>query len=195
MPANIVVFDIETKRSFDEVGGARNMAQLGISLLGAYDYSTNQYTSYLENELGSFLERLAKRPKLIGFNSKKFDIPVLQPYAGDFNLSEIPHLDLMEELTNVLGHRVSLQSVATATVGAGKSGSGLDALKYFKEGDFESLRKYCLDDVRLTMEVYEYGANHGEVFYTPKFGSGKARAPINWPKPEDSKPPSQFDLF
>ena len=82
MKANAIVFDIETQKTFDEVGGHKNLDKLMISLLGAYDYLNNEYISYKEDELKFFLERLAKRPLLIGFNSKKFDIPVLKPYAN-----------------------------------------------------------------------------------------------------------------
>lgn len=195
MQANILVFDIETKHSFDEVGGRNNLEKLGVSLVCAYDYLISDYLFYMEDEIPKFMERLAKRPMLVGFNSKKFDIAVLQPYAGSFDLSSLPHIDLMESLQKVLGHRLSLQSVAMATLNKGKAGNGMDALVYYREGNWEKLKHYCMEDVKITKEIYEYGAKHGEVLYLSKYGHGKARAPVDWPMPESQPAPSQYDLF
>ncbi len=179
MGKNIVVFDIETKNAFDDVGGRDGQANLGISVLGSYDYEDGGFKIYEEGELGRFAERLQRKPLLVGFNSRRFDTPILQTYMK-FDLKRIPQLDIMEELVRALGHRVSLDSCALATLGQGKSGSGLDAIKYYREGRMEELKKYCLDDVRITRDLFEYGAAHGEILYTPKFGAGRARAPVRW---------------
>jgi hypothetical protein len=53
-----------------------------------------------------------------------------------------------------------------STLGYGKSGSGLDAIMYYRQNDWENLSRYCLDDVKVTREVYEYGLNHGYIWYT-----------------------------
>lgn len=179
MGQNIIVYDIETKQSFDDVGGREHFTKLGISVLGAYDYKSGEYVCYEEGELKRLEERLMEKPLLVGFNSRRFDSPILQEYLP-FDIQKFPQLDIMEELTRVLGHRVSLQSVASATLGAGKSGDGLMALKLYREGRMDELKKYCMDDVRLTHQLFEYGAAHGELFYTPKFGAGRARAPVSW---------------
>ncbi|MFH0800111.1 MAG: ribonuclease H-like domain-containing protein [Pseudomonadota bacterium] len=197
MAKNIIVFDIETKRSFDEVGGRDNFAELGISVLGSFDYAAGEFIVYEEGELALFAERLQKKPLLVGFNSRRFDTPILQKHV-QFDLKNLPQLDIMEEMTKVLGHRVSLESVAQATLGLGKSGSGLDAIRYYREGRIAELKKYCLDDVRITRDIFEYGASHGELLYTSKFGSGKARAPVSWKvehPDEGNEPDKQQSLF
>lgn len=197
MRKNIVVYDIETKHSFDEAGGREAFDRLGISVLGAYDYQTGQYDIYEESELSRFSERLQTRPLLVGFNNRRFDTPILQSYMR-FDLKTLPQVDILEEITKALGHRVSLDSVAQATLGTHKSGSGMDALRYYKNGEMEKLKKYCLDDVRITKEVFEYGATHGELFYVPKFGAGRARAPVQWSvsHPDEAREPDpQQSLF
>lgn len=194
---NIIVYDIETKRAFDEVGGREAFTKLGISVLGAYDYSEDTYTVFEEAELGRFAKRLELKPLLVGFNSRRFDTPILQTYVR-FDLKSLPQLDIMEQLVKALGHRVSLDSVARATLGRTKLGSGLDALKYYRNGEMDKLKSYCLEDVRITKEVFEYGAAHGELLYTPKFGAGKARAPVSWriAHPDECKEPDpQQSLF
>lgn len=179
MSRNIVVFDIETKNAFDDVGGRNNLPALQISVLGAYLYEMNEFRIYEEKELSEFEKVLQKKPLLVGFNSRRFDLPILQPYIR-FDLKALPHLDIMEELANILGHRVSLDSVAQATLGRSKTGSGMDAIRFWRNGEIEKLKKYCLEDVKITKEIFEYGAKHGELFYTPKFGTTKGRAPVHW---------------
>lgn len=197
MSKNIVVYDIETKYAFDEVGGREKFEDLGISVLGAFDYSTGKFVIYEEQELKKFAERLQNKPLLVGFNSRRFDTPILQRYIS-FELKKFPQLDIMEEMTNVLGHRVSLDSVAQATLGLGKSGSGLDAIKYYREGRIDELKKYCLDDVRITRDIFEYGAKHGELFFTSKYGAAKGRAAVKWKveHPDEKREPDrQQSLF
>jgi len=161
-----IVLDLETKKTFDEVGGHHNKHLLGVSLVGIYSYNRDQYRGFREEEFGELLEILKNTELLIGFNSISFDLPVLQPYYKDFQLDTIPHLDIMAEVVHALGHRLKLESVAMSTLGYGKSGSGLDAIKYFRENDWDNLIRYCLDDVKVTKEVYDYGLVHGNIWYT-----------------------------
>jgi DEAD/DEAH box helicase domain-containing protein len=195
MRKDIIVFDLETKNTFDEVGGRTNFNALKISVLGAYFYSTNEYQIFEEKEIGQFETILKKKPLLVGFNSRRFDTVVLQPYIR-FDLKTLPQLDIMEEITKALGHRVSLDSVAKATLCRSKTASGMDAIRFWKNKEMEKLKSYCLDDVRITKEIYEYGAKHGELFYVPKFGSSKARVPVSWeikyPNEKDDKQQSLF---
>lgn len=176
---NIIVFDLETQRSFDEVGGRECFDKLGVSVLGAYLYRSNEYVVFEERDLKAFEELLAAKPLLVGFNSKRFDCPVLQPYVR-VDMSKLPQLDIMEEIVKAVGHRVKLDSVAEATLGLNKSGSGIDALRYWRNGEIDKLKAYCMDDVRITKELYEYGARHGELLFMAKFGMGKARAKVAW---------------
>lgn len=163
---DIIVLDLETQKTFDEVGGHQNNHLLGISLVGIYSYKRDQYRGFKEEELPELLEILKKAELVVGFNSKSFDFAVLQPYYKDFDLSTIPHLDILEEIVYALGHRLKLESVAQSTLGYGKSGSGLDAIVYYRNEDWDNLIKYCLDDVKVTKEVYDYGKEHGHIWYT-----------------------------
>lgn len=192
---NIIVLDLETQKTFDEVGGFRNLEALKVSLVGTYLYKTDEYRVFLEHEIPELEALLMEKPLVVGFNSRRFDMPVLKPYLN-FNPDTLPQLDVMEEMQKVLGHRVSLDSVAGATLGTKKSGHGLDAIKYFREGDWDKLKKYCLDDVRITREVYEYGAKNKELFYTSKYGNSKGRCAVTWELPKtESDPSEQISLF
>jgi len=160
-----IVFDLETEKTFDEVGGHHNSHKLGVSVVGVYSYNKDKYRAFKKEEFGELLELFKNTELLIGFNSKSFDNTVLQPYFKDFDLSSIPHLDILEEIVHALGHRLKLESVAQSTLGYGKSGSGLDAIAYYRSNDWDNLIRYCLDDVKVTREVYEYGLVHGNIWY------------------------------
>ena len=175
-----LVLDLETQRDFNEVEG-RKPELLGISVVGVYSYDANRYEAYLEADVGAKLApRLQMADLLIGFNIRRFDLPVLQPYLP-FSVTPLPVLDIMEDVVKHLGHRVSLESLAQATLGRGKSGHGLEALKWFREGRFDLITKYCLDDVKLTKELYDYGKQHGRLFATSRFGTEKLQVPAFWP--------------
>lgn len=191
MPHRQIVLDLETQKTFDEVGG-RNFADMGISVAGTYFYENDSLQCFEENELCSLEEKLSKASRVIGFNIRKFDFPVLQPYCKRIDLRKIPLFDILEDLENLLGHRVSLQSVATATLGIGKSGSGLDAIRYFREGNWQDLKKYCLDDVKITRDVYEFGKKNGVIHYLSRDGAQRLSVKVDW---KDPLPPSNLSLF
>jgi DEAD/DEAH box helicase domain-containing protein len=156
-----VVFDIETKNFFHETG-SNDPASLDISLVCAYDYETDAYSSYLESELPKLWPLLEQADMLIGFNSDHFDIPLLNKYySGD--LTRIKSLDLMAEIKKSLGRRVGLEAVAQGSLGRGKIADGFDAVRWFKEGKIDELRKYCIEDVKLTKDVYDYAFKNKKV--------------------------------
>lgn len=158
-----IVFDIETRNSFLEAG-ARSPEALDISLLVVYDYETDKYTSYLQEDFPKLWPLLESADLLIGFNSDYFDIPLLNKYyPGD--LTKIKSLDLLAEIKKSLGKRIPLDAVAAGTLGVGKSSHGLQAVEWWKQGNIEDIRKYCEDDVRLTKEIYDYALANGKLKY------------------------------
>ena len=184
MASNDIVFDIETKLSFQEVGGAQNMDKLGISVLGAYFYADEKYRTFEESELPEFekiIRELAhkKHGRVIGFNINHFDLPVLQPYIS-WSLKELPSLDLMSDVEQGVGFRVSLDNLAQNTLNAQKSGDGMQALRWYKEGKIDEIKKYCLKDVEITKNLYEYGSKEGKVHFLKRDVMNKVAIPVSW---------------
>ena len=177
-----LVIDFETKHSFAEVGGEANIRNLGISVAGVYSYARDEFFAYVENELFRMEEMLAETDHIVGFNIKYFDLPVLEPYLSKVSLSRFALTDMYEDAVNFLGHRVGLNALAKATLGTAKSSSGLEALRWFKEGRVEEVKKYCLDDVRITRDLYEYGKKNGYVLFE-SYVDGKVHSiPTLWGK-------------
>lgn len=163
-----IVLDLETQKSFEDVGGRGKNHLLKISVCGVYDYTTDQYSIYEEHELPRLAPILQAADQIIGFNIKNFDFEVLQPYLN-FNIHEVPYYDILQEIEKAIGHRIKLESVAQGTIGSGKSGNGLEALLYYRNGRMDLLKKYCLDDVRVTKQVYDYALKNQKLLYRDYF--------------------------
>lgn len=175
---NEVVLDIETKHTFTEVNNV--LPNLKVSVVGIYNYQNEKFMIFEEHELKALEEILKSASRIIGFNIIKFDMAVLAPYLS-INTENLPFVDIMVEIMKVVGHRVSLNSVAKATLGTQKSGDGLDAIRFFREGNMESLKKYCLEDVRITKEIYEYGKANRKVSFTSSRQVGSVYSvPVAW---------------
>jgi len=181
-----IVFDIETKNFFSEVG-KNDPALLDIALVAIYDSETDAYSSYLEEELVRLWPIIERADMLIGFNSDHFDIPLLNKYyPGD--LTKIRSLDILKEIKNVYGRRMRLDQLAEGTLGKNKSGDGSDAMNWWKSGDVERVRAYCINDVRLTKELYDYAlVNHKLVFKEGGVQNEIKLDTSGWEKPNDHK--------
>jgi DEAD/DEAH box helicase domain-containing protein len=163
-----IVLDLETQKSFQDVGGRGKNHLLKVSVCCIYDYSTGKYSSYEEHELAKLAPILQTADQIIGYNIKDFDFEVIQPYLN-FNINEVPALDLLSEIEKVLHHRIKLDIVAQGTLGTGKSGNGLEAILYYQNGRMDLLKKYCLDDVKITKQVYDYALKNGKLLYKDFF--------------------------
>lgn len=100
---------------------------------------------------------------LVTFNGKMFDIPfIMARFALSSEalintalpLLDYPHIDLFEEIQKITGKRLGLNTVATLLGCTPKSGDGLNAIKLWRDGNYEELKDYCFQDVLTTKEVY-----------------------------------------
>ena len=164
---NEIVFDIETQNTFADV--ENDFKKFRISCVSVYSYATDSYTSFTENELNKLWPILEKADRIIGYNSEHFDLPILHNYyPGD--LSVINHLDIMKKIKESVGVRLKLNDIAMATLDMEKSADGLQAIKWWKEGKIDEIKKYCEQDVKVTKEIYEFGKNNKQLFYRSLVG-------------------------
>lgn len=163
-----IVLDLETQKTFEEVGGRGKNHLLKVSVAGIYDYSSDRFQVFREYEIPQLSSVLQTADQIIGYNIKDFDFEVLRPYLN-FDIYSVPCLDLLEEIEKVLSHRIKLDDVAEATLGAGKSGSGVEAIRLYKNGQWDDLSKYCLDDVKITKQIYDYVFKNHKLLYRDFF--------------------------
>lgn len=180
-----IVLDIETANSFADVG-KYDPSLLKVSLVGVYSYDTDKYGSFLEPDLPKLWRLLESADRVIGYNIIGFDFPCLNSYyPGD--LLKLPMLDLMKDIADVIGFRVKLDDVAHGSLGTGKSGNGLQAIEFFRRGEIDRLRDYCLQDVKVTKEVYEFGLANKHVKYKDRMGQ-LVQVPVDFAPASEKKP-------
>jgi DEAD/DEAH box helicase domain-containing protein len=174
----IGILDLETCSSAADVGGWGQCHRMGVSLVVVHESHTGIATTYREHDLKRLGQRLTKLDLIVGFNIKRFDYQVLQPYTT-IPLAELPTLDILEEVHTLLGHRLSLNHLAEKTLGEKKSGDGLLALELYAAGKWEELESYCRQDVLLTHRLFEFGVRHGYLIYQHRQGA-LVRMPVDW---------------
>jgi DEAD/DEAH box helicase domain-containing protein len=176
--AKVVVFDLETQRSFDEVGGRSQFHKLGVSVGVAYRYDRDEFLVVTEDEIDRLIELLLDADLIVGYNVKGFDYEVLRGYS-DEDLQKLPTLDLMRDLEERLGFRPKLDSVVVATLGGGKSADGLQALEWWRNGEIEKIIEYCREDVRVTRDLYDFGKRNKCVLVA-RFGGTPRKVEVDW---------------
>jgi DEAD/DEAH box helicase domain-containing protein len=173
-------FDLETQRSIQEVGGrdASRFKLLRVSVAVTLSAATNEFKSYTEKDVPALIADLKTASRVIGFNLKNFDYQVLKAYTAE-RLSDLPTLDLLEDLYNKLGFRIGLDALASATLGVNKSADGLRAIRWFREGKIDELIAYCRDDVAITQKLFEFGRVNRFVAFVDKYNR-KQKVNVNW---------------
>ena len=184
---NYVVFDIETSNIFSEVG-SNNPVDLDLSVICTYHSESKDYKSFEQHELSSLWPIIEESDMLIGYNSDHFDIPLLNKYySGD--LFQMKSLDLLKEIQKSLGKRLKLDSVAEATLGVGKSAHGLQAVTWWRQGRKQDVVDYCIQDVKVTKDIYDYALANGHLKYKDLVTGDLKEIPLDtssWETKQDS---------
>lgn len=186
---NIVYFDLETRKSAAEVGGWHNSGKMGISAAVTYSSVADKFLIYTEEEVEALIDELRRADLVVGYNHVHFDYGVLQPHTLWNMVDNTVNLDLCRDIERLAGKRINLDSVASATLGTSKTADGLLALKwwaeYQKTGDtkpFMDIARYCCFDVKVTREVFLYGAEHGKILYGEKNTGELIELSVDWGK-------------
>jgi DEAD/DEAH box helicase domain-containing protein len=175
---NLVFFDLESQKLFEEVGG-RDPSKLLLACGVTWSTIRNDFAVYWERDAAALIAELKTADRVIGFNILNFDYEVLKPYAPGENLRSVRSTDMLQDIFRALNFRLSLDSIAKATLGAAKSADGIQSVKWFRDGELDKVAEYCKADVEITRRVYEFGRENGFVHYYSKLGS-KLKVPVNW---------------
>lgn len=214
-----VFFDIETQKLFDEIADRSKIEDLGISIVSAYKRTLDDNFDEISGEMKSFWDPdittrasghlfpnagydelwswFQSADRIVGFNSLKFDVPVIEPRAP-FALAKLPHFDIMAKIKDVCGHRIGLNALVKQTLEKAKIAHGLDAVDYWAKGDEESLKKlrdYCEMDVALTRDLYDHGLKHKFVRFKDKWNDiREVQVDFSYP-PKTEEVELQLGLF
>jgi DEAD/DEAH box helicase domain-containing protein len=173
-----IVFDLETQHTADEVGGWHNIRDMRLAVAVTYDTTMDVYRDYTEQDADRLIATLRGADLVVGYNVLRFDYEVLSAYTED-SLSDLPTVDMLRDLYHALGWRPKLDSVAAATLGERKSADGLQAVRWFRQGQLDKVVAYCRRDVEVTWRVYDYGRRNGYVQYRDR-SYRTHRVPVRW---------------
>lgn len=175
---NIVYFDLETQKAAEEVGGWDHIRDMKMSVGVTYSTARGGYKVYGETMVNELLLELQRADLVVGFNNLRFDYEVLHGYTV-FDLRQLPTLDMLVDLQKSLNHRLSLDAVASASLGVEKISDGMQAIRWWREGKVMEIAEYCCFDVKITRLVHEFGRSRKQVFYKNRFGA-KLSVPVKW---------------
>jgi len=175
---NLVYFDLESQKLFEEVGG-RDASKLLLACGVTWSTARNDFAVYWEKDVQALIAELKSADRVIGFNTIKFDYEVLRPYAPNENFRALRSIDILQDVFRTLNFRLSLDSIARATLGTTKTADGVMSVEWFRQGELDKVAEYCKADVDITRRVYEFGRDHGFLHYYSKLGS-KLKVPVNW---------------
>ena len=175
---NVVYFDLESQKLFQEVGG-RDPSKLLLACGVTWSTARNDFAVYWEKDASALITELKSADRVIGFNIISFDYEVLKPYAPNENFRSFRSTDMLVDIFRTLGFRLSLDSIAKATLSVAKTADGVQSVEWFKNGELDKVAEYCKADVDITRRVYEFGRDNGFVYYHSKLGS-KLKVVVNW---------------
>jgi DNA polymerase III epsilon subunit-like protein len=163
---NYVTFDIETYSPSDLNRIDTN--EFRVSVIGAYISwlpAGQNYLAFFEDDVKDFLEILKNCDLVVGYNHLWFDLPVLQKYSN-FNLLQLPCYDIMLEVEKQIGYKSKLDDLCKANFEQDKKTDSYDVYKnYHKEGKWLELIDYCMNDVRLTQQLFTKILNNKTINY------------------------------
>ncbi len=193
-----IVFDIETQNFFTDPGvGRDNFPALKISVVAAYSYDEDRYSVFEEGEMKACAALFARAGTIVGFSSNRYDVPVLTQYflrlhlaGGAPNLWKMERVDLLEEIELATGARVSLSRLAEANLGVAKEHHGFEAGALYREGKMDELKAYCVNDVKLTKELYDLYLRDRSLLVPNKMTGETARVEFARPAAHTGEPPA-----
>lgn len=189
---NIVIYDLEILRAVPDRSGKReegieycagwhDHANMGITVLGAYDYNADRYRVFCGDNKVDWLNLIdAPDTLLVGFNNIPFDNAVLRATRGWGDPDDPKCYDLLREIWAAAGNGPTftpathagygLDAMCEKNFGTRKTGNGALAPIAWQLGNFGEVIDYCLNDVRLTKQLFDKVRLNGFLI-SPKDGS------------------------
>lgn len=177
-----IVLDLEIQDPITSPEQWQNTHQIKISCCVIYSFKEDRYTVYdytMRDQL-ALKTRILDAELVVGYNSNKFDLPVIFELPNRQIPPNINTFDILAEIWKALSlnpneftnnHRgYSLGNVAYGTLKQNKLNTGSNAPQLFRNGQWGKLITYCMDDVRLTRNLFTYMRTHQQLT-AYRFGS------------------------
>ena len=188
----MLIYDLEIEKailskntprleSIDYCGGWNDYENMGISVVGVYDYATDRHRVFTDSNKEEFFLLLDSSDVLVGFNNIGFDNKVINACWG--NMPEDRCYDILKEIWAGVGlgpdfnldthYGYNLDDVCLVNFGQHhqKSGNGAMAPVEWQRGRYGNVIDYCLNDVRLTKHLLDKIISDGYIRHPKKPGT------------------------
>ena len=139
---NIVYFDLESQKLFEDVGG-RDASKLLLACGVTWSTQRNDFAVYWEKDATALVAELKSADRVVGFNIINFDYEVLKPYTPTVNFRSFRSTDMLQDIFRTLNFRLSLDSIAKATLGTIKTADGVQSVQWYRNGEMDKVAEYC----------------------------------------------------
>lgn len=151
--------------------GWKDHKNMGISVVGVYDYVEDRYRVFLEDNFPALQALINERKVIVGFNNRSFDDAVMR--ANGFLIPEERSYDILVEVWRGVGlgpdfsypsHLgYGLEAICAINFGMGKSGHGAHAPIQWQRGNYGDVIDYCINDVRITKTLLDRIIGRGSI--------------------------------
>lgn len=167
-------------RGITYCGGWNDHANMGISVIGAYDYHEDRYRVFCRDGFDDFRALAADR-LCVGFNSIRFDNAVIRA-TGVADIDKEQCYDILREMWLAAGvgdaepfdfkrhGGYGLDATCERNFGTKKTGNGALAPVLWQQGKVGQVIDYCLNDIKLTKQIFDLILT-GTPVVSPKDGS------------------------
>ena len=113
---------------------------------------------------------------LVTFNGAKFDLQLLHGLVEADETKALvakltrAHVDMMLSCALRLGYYTSMDSLAKGSLATAKTGTGLQAVKWWKEGKIAELLEYCAADCKVLEALYTSASEKKMLYRLPRNG-------------------------
>ena len=176
---NVVILDLYTKKSYDDVGGKKGLDKMGIAIAGLFSYSSTDIVYYNQENIDELLKELFSSSLIVGFNLRKFILKILSSFSTK-ELSSINSLDILEQLRKKLCFKPTIEGLFYGTLNENKEIQNLNYIpSLYKQGKSEVIKAHCEKNILDVKKLYDYGRSKGYIYYGDNSGQ-RWKIRVDW---------------
>ena len=176
--STIYILDVQTRKTYEDVGGKKGTSQLGVSYAALLNHGTDDISVYTELDINILLDKIFSSHLVIGLNLKKFAYTVLSGYRNaEFDL--INSLDIVDDVRKKIIRKPCIEELFSGTLDISREIDNMKIARQFKQGGVEEVKKITIQNVIDLNSVYVFGKQRGHVFINDATGQ-RWKIPVSW---------------